>query len=178
MLIPREKVPNIDLPTTDGGSFNLSKSDAKNFNLIIFFRGLHCPLCALYLKDLNSMLDKFTAHGVKAVAISSDPKDRAEEFAKKVDAHGITFAYDFPLSEAKKWGLYISEGIGKTSIGVEELSKFPEPGLFLIKPDMTLYYGAVQTMPFSRPPFKDLLLAVEFAITKNYPARGEYTGSV
>ncbi|MFN5132845.1 MAG: AhpC/TSA family protein, partial [Candidatus Fonsibacter sp.] len=35
-----------------------------------------------------------------------------------------------------------------------------------------------QTMPFARPIFKDLLGAIDFAISKNYPARGEYTGSV
>ncbi len=39
-------------------------------------------------------------------------------------------------------------------------------------------YGSTQTMPFARPIFKDLLGAIDFAISKNYPARGEYTGSV
>jgi hypothetical protein len=33
-------------------------------------------------------------------------------------------------------------------------------------------------MPFARPSFQDLVAAVDFAITKNYPARGEYIGSV
>jgi hypothetical protein len=33
-------------------------------------------------------------------------------------------------------------------------------------------------MPFARPQFQDLLGAIDFAIDKNYPARGEYTGEV
>jgi hypothetical protein len=33
-------------------------------------------------------------------------------------------------------------------------------------------------MPFARPQFQDLLGAIDFAITKNYPARGEYAGEV
>ena len=31
-------------------------------------------------------------------------------------------------------------------------------------------------MPFARPPFVDLLGAVDYAIVKDYPARGEYAG--
>jgi nitric oxide reductase subunit B len=66
----------------------------------------------------------------------------------------------------------------KTSIGIEEPALFSEPGVFLVRPDGTLYYGAVQTMPFARPSFQDLLGAIDFAIAKDYPARGEYTGEV
>jgi hypothetical protein len=33
-------------------------------------------------------------------------------------------------------------------------------------------------MPFVRPHFRELLAALDFAIEKNYPARGEYTGPV
>ena len=33
-------------------------------------------------------------------------------------------------------------------------------------------------MPFARPSFQDLLGAIDFAIAKDYPARGEYTGEV
>jgi hypothetical protein len=37
-------------------------------------------------------------------------------------------------------------------------------------------YAAVQAMPFARPPFSELLQAIDFAIVKDYPARGEYDG--
>lgn len=33
-------------------------------------------------------------------------------------------------------------------------------------------------MPFARPQFQDLLGAIDFAIANDYPARGEYAGSV
>jgi hypothetical protein len=33
-------------------------------------------------------------------------------------------------------------------------------------------------MPFVRPVFKELVSALDFAIAKDYPARGEYTGAV
>ncbi|MEL6793530.1 MAG: AhpC/TSA family protein, partial [Pseudomonadota bacterium] len=49
---------------------------------------------------------------------------------------------------------------------------------FMVTPERTLYYGAVQTMPFVRPHFSELVGALDFAIEKNYPARGEYAGAV
>jgi hypothetical protein len=65
-----------------------------------------------------------------------------------------------------------------TSIGIEEPALFSEPGLFLVRPDGTLYYAAVQTMPFARPHFDELIGALDFAIAKDYPARGEHVGAV
>ena len=67
---------------------------------------------------------------------------------------------------------------GMTSIGIEEPALFAEPAVYLLRPDGTLYYGAVQTMPFARPHFDELLAAIDFAVAKDYPARGEYTGEV
>jgi hypothetical protein len=74
---------------------------------------------------------------------------------------------------AREWGLYLSSGRGKTSAGVEEPSLFVEPGIFVIRPDQTLYFATVQTMPFARPSFGDLLKAIDFVIANDYPARGE-----
>ncbi len=178
MLIPRKPVPELNVPTLAHGGFNLRSESPQNFSLIVFFRGLHCPLCIKYLKELGQLLPDLAQRGVSVIAISSDDDSRAMEMATKVGVADLRFGYGLPLSVAKQWGLYISEGIGKTSIGVEEPKRFAEPGIFLIKPDHTLYYGAVQTMPFARPSFTDLMMAIDFSISKNYPARGEYVGSL
>jgi peroxiredoxin len=178
MLIPRKPVPELNVPTLAHGGFNLHSESPQNFSLIVFFRGLHCPLCIKYLKELGQLLPDLAQRGVSVIAISSDDEGRAKEMTMKVGVADLRFGYGLPLSVAKQWGLYISEGIGKTSIGVEEPKRFAEPGVFLIKPDHTLYYGAVQTMPFARPSFTDLMMAIDFSISKNYPARGEYVGSL
>ena len=47
----------------------------------------------------------------------------------------------------------------------------------MVTPQQTLYYGAVQTMPFVRPHFAELVAALDFAIAHDYPARGEYQGA-
>jgi hypothetical protein len=90
----------------------------------------------------------------------------------------LRFAYDLPLGEARDWRLYVSTSRGKTSIGIEEPALFSEPGLFMVQPGRKLYYMSVQTMPFVRPHFSELLGALDFAIKNDYPARGEYTGAV
>lgn len=178
MLIPRQAVPSLELPTIDHGPFSLAKDQPKTFTLVVFFRGLHCPLCVKYLKDLGALLPQFKERGVNVIAISSDDEGRAREMANRVAMPELRFGYDLSLATARAWGLYLSTGRGLTSAGVEEPAIFIEPGLFLIRPDLTLYYGAVQTMPFARPSFSDLMLAIDYSINKDYPARGEYTGAV
>ncbi|MBR0733363.1 AhpC/TSA family protein [Bradyrhizobium japonicum] len=175
MLLPRRSVPELRVPTLAHGDFDLAADAQKLFTLICFYRGLHCPVCLKYLRELESLIPEYERRGTKVIAISSDVRERAQEMASKVGA-SLRFGYSLPLAVARKWGLYISSSRGKTSINIEEPSLFSEPGVFLIRPDGTLYYGAVQTMPFARPLFSELLQAIDFAIARDYPARGEYDG--
>lgn len=178
MLMPRQRTPDLRLPLLDGSAFDLATDGAQQGTIICFYRGLHCPLCATYLTELERLTQDFAARGIKTVAVSADKKDRAQAMADKIDARDLRIAYDLPLQVARDWGLYISTSRGKTSIDIEEPALFSEPGLFLVNADQTLYYMSVQTMPFVRPHFKELLGAVDFAIEKSYPARGEYQGEV
>lgn len=178
MLIPRQKTPNLTLPTLDHGQFDLSAETAERGTVICFYRGLHCPICATYLKEFEKKVAEFAERGVNCIAVSSDGEERTRAMAEKIDAKNLRFAYDLPLDVARDWGLYISTSRGKTSIGIEEPALFSEPGLFMVTPAQTLYYGSVQTMPFVRPHFSELVGALDFAIANDYPARGEYTGEV
>ena len=161
---------------------------------------LHAPQCVLYsggaagaeqffgalaeewgVEEVNYSFDGHQMErkrGVRVLAVSSDDGERAATMAEQMREGALKFGYGLSLKSARQWGLFISTSRGKTSIGIEEPALFSEPGLFLVRPDGTLYYGAVQTMPFARPSFKDLLMAIDFAIEKDYPARGEYTGAV
>ncbi len=178
MLLPRKKTPDLTLPTLDHGKFDLATDTSERGTVICFYRGLHCPICAAYLTELEKRVSDFAERGVATIAVSSDGEERARAMADKIGAKGLRFAYDLPLDKAREWGLYISTTRGKTSIGIEEPALFSEPGLFMVTPDQTLYYGSVQTMPFVRPHFSELVGALDFAIKNDYPARGEYTGAV
>lgn len=178
MLIPRQKTPDLTLPTLDHGAFDLSTDGSERGTVVCYYRGLHCPICATYLTELEKQTAAFAERGVKTIAVSSDGEGRAREMADKIKADNLRIAYDLSLSKAREWGLYISTSRGKTSIGIEEPALFSEPGLFMVTPEQTLYYGSVQTMPFVRPHFSELVGALDFAINNKYPARGEYTDAV
>ena len=104
---------------------------------------------------------------------SSDDADRAAKAKADWKLDALTVGYGLSVETARQWGLFISSGRGKTSIGVEEPALFAEPGLFLIRADGTLYFSTIQTMPFARPAFADILTALDFVLKNNYPARGE-----
>ena len=178
VLIPRQPVPALDLPLLDGSRFTLGAAPAATFDLLVFYRGLHCPLCAKYLLELERLHDEFIQRGVQPLAISSDGAERARAMAEKLKVSKLRFAYDLPLAEARTWGLTVSTSRGKTSLGIEEPARFSEPGLFLVRPDGTLYWGSTQTMPFARPHFDEIIGAIDFVVKNDYPARGEYTGAV
>lgn len=175
-LTPRQPVPALSVPLANGGRFVLGDSPAPKFDLVVFYRGLHCPICAKYLMELERLVPEFEKRGVQVVAVSSDSAERAQAMAEKIKAEHLRIGHDLGLQAARQWGLYISASRGQTSIGIEEPALFSEPGVFIVQPDGSLYYGSTQTMPFARPPFQDLLAAIDFAIAKDYPARGEYTG--
>ncbi|MEC9367838.1 MAG: peroxiredoxin-like family protein [Pseudomonadota bacterium] len=172
-LIPRQPVPALSLPTVGGGTWTLAEQKPRHFTMIVFYRGLHCPICSKYLGDLNAKAGQFAEKGVNVFVASGDTKERAAEAAQKWGLDKLTVGYGLSLDKAREWGLFISAGRGKTSIGVEEPALFPEPGLFVITPDRKLYWSSVQTMPFARPSFAEILGAFDFVIAKNYPGRGE-----
>jgi peroxiredoxin len=178
MLMPRQKTPDLSFDTLAHGTFDLAKNAGERGTVVCFYRGLHCPICATYLTEFEKLSADFAERGVTCVAISSDGQERTEQMAEKIGAKGVIMGHGLALSKAKEWGLYISTSRGKTSIGIEEPALFSEPGLFMISPDQSLYYGSVQTMPFVRPHFSELLKALDFAIANSYPARGEYEGAV
>lgn len=178
MLMPRQKTPDLSVPTLDHGQFDLTTDGAERGTVICFYRGLHCPICANYLGELEKRVDDFAERGVKTIAISTDGEGRTREMADKVGGGKLRYGYDMSLSKAREWGLYISTSRGKSGIGIMEPDLFSEPGLFMVTPQQTLYYGSTQTMPFVRPHFSELVGALDYAIANDYPARGEYEGAL
>lgn len=178
MLIPRQSVPPLAVPTLAHGPFDLAAERPGRFTLVCFYRGLHCPVCAKYLRELEGQVQAFAERGVDVIAISSDDEPRARQMAEKIGARQLRMGYGLDLAVARQWGLYISTSRGKTSIGIEEPPLFSEPGVFLVRPDGSLYWMSVQSMPFARPNFAELVQALDFIIKNDYPARGEYTGAL
>ncbi len=173
-LIPRQPVPPLEV-RVDGAPWRLADQRPRKFSLIIFYRGFHCPICGSYLPDVQRRLDALEERGVETIAISSDAEERAKMAVEKWQLDRLKVGYALSLDNARDWGLFISaqRNANPTPTGVVEPPLFSEPGMFLVRPDGTLYFASVQTMPFTRPNMGEVLKALDVVERENYPARGE-----
>ena len=53
-LVPRQPVPPLAVALAGGGKFDLATESPDKFILVVFYRGLHCPLCRRQLGDLEA----------------------------------------------------------------------------------------------------------------------------
>ncbi|PWQ92480.1 peroxiredoxin-like family protein [Leucothrix pacifica] len=172
VLKPREAMPQLNLNTLDG-PWSLQDQNPENFTLMVFYRGLHCPVCKGYMQELQKLKSEFAERGVTIIGGSSDTQERAQQAKDEWELPDLQIAYDLSVEDARALGLHRSAGRGKTSIGIEEPAEFSEPGLFMVRADGTLYWSNISTMPFARPHFREILGAIDFALKVDYPARGE-----
>ena len=173
MLVPRKPAPALEVATLDGDTWSLAERKPAKYTMIVFYRGRHCPICKLQLEDLSRKLGDLAERGAETIAVSTDTEERARDTAAEWALDGVKIGYGMSVDTAREWGLYISAGRGKTSLGIEEPAQFNEPGLFLVRPDGTLYWSIVQTMPFLRPHFAELTAVLDRIEQMDYPARGE-----
>ncbi|NQV79049.1 MAG: redoxin domain-containing protein [Alphaproteobacteria bacterium] len=172
-LMPGQPVPDLEVALAGGGTWRLSNQTPKNFTFIVVYRGLHCPICKKYLLQIQDERSAFAERGVGILALSSDDHARAERSVADWGLGALDVGYGMTLDEARRWGLYISHGRPKTDPNkVGEPAMFVEPGHFLIRPDRTLFFGSVQTMPFTRPAVAELLKGIDYVLENHYPPRG------
>jgi peroxiredoxin len=172
-LVPRQPAPALEVKTLQGSIWRLADQNPERFTMVVFYRGFHCPICSTYLRELDKLHDEFFKRGISVVAISSDARARAEESRSKWQLNLTTIGYDLPIPKAREWGLYVSASRGKSSSGIEEPAVFSEPGIFVLRPDGTLYWASISTMPFARPHFSEIVQGFDFVHKMDYPARGE-----
>lgn len=166
-LTPDAPVPALSLPMVGGGSFTLNGTPPENFTMVIFYRGLHCPVCKSYLETLNGLVEGYRQAGFDLVAVSMNDEATATKTKDEWDIGHVPVAYGLSEEKAREWGLYISKAIKDAEADI-----FCEPGVFWVRPDGNLYLADVSNMPWSRPDLEFLLSKVPFAVEKGYPARG------
>jgi peroxiredoxin len=165
--------PSVSLNKVGGGTLDLGKPNAGfDWQLIVVYRGKHCPLCTKYLNELNDLLPEFNAIGVDVVAISADSIDRATEQLSEVNPQ-YDVGYGLTLDQMNDLGLYISE----PRLGMNAEQPFAEPGLFVINEAGQLQMIDVSNVPFARPPLSSMLMGIKFYrnMTEKYPINGTYS---
>ena len=165
---PRQPAPTLDVKLTDGTTWRLKDAKPRNFELIVFYRGLHCPICRTYLGDLESRLAEFTNRGVDVIAVSSDSRERAEKAKAEWELANLRIGCELQVATAREWELYVSRAIRDG-----EPPEFNEPGLFLVRPDGSIFFASRGSAPWARPPLDQLLRGIDVALERKMPARGE-----
>jgi len=166
-LIPGQKVPELEVNILDNKQWKLSEDTFTNMKLVVFYRGLHCPLCKAYIGELDKIIYEFSQLDIEVIAISGDSQEKAKLTKAKWGLKDITIGYNHSVDSMRQWGLYISKGAFPS-----EPPLFNEPGIFLVKADRTLFFAGVNNEPFARPPLHELISGIRYVITNNYPLRG------
>ena len=169
LLKPRQKTPNLRVPLIQGSEWSLEEQKPEHFTVVVFYRGVHCPLCKEYITELDSLVSEFhTVGATSVVAVSGDDIGRARKAISEWDIKHVPIGYSQSLASMREWGLYVSKAIREG-----QPNEFGEPAMFIIRPDQTLYAAIQTTMPFMRPNLKEAIETIKWVIENNYPARGE-----
>ncbi len=165
---PRQTAPALTASLLGGGTFSLDERQPDASTMIVFFRGLHCPVCRAQLSELNRRLEDLAERGIELIAVSGETRERSEQLASEWKLDRIRIAYGLTEAQMRDWGLFVSRGLWDS-----EPPLFNEPGLFLISPDGSVYYESILSMPVGRPRLDDLLGGIDWWTANDYPARGE-----
>jgi peroxiredoxin len=91
--------PKLTVVELQGGMLTLGTPRGDHdWQLVVVYRGLHCPICKKYLSTLDGLVADFNKAGVDVVAVSGDPKDKAREMAQEQDL-SLTIGYDMSIAQ-------------------------------------------------------------------------------
>lgn len=163
-------IPPLTLPLVGGGDITLGKTNTPGaWQIVIVYRGLHCPLCNKYLARLEELREGFAKANAELIAISGDPIEKAEAI---IERNGLTIpvAYGLGIEQMRELGLYISDPRNP-----EETDRpFAEPGTFAINSDGKLHLIEISNTPFNRADLAELLDTVDWVQENDYPIRGTH----
>lgn len=164
-------LPALILTLFGGGDVTLGKPTQEgNWQVVIIYRGLHCPLCRKYLARLEELKDGFAKAGAELVAVSGDPLEKAETM---ISEQGLTIpvAYGLTVEQMKELGLYISD-----PRSADETDRpFAEPATYAVNSDGLLHLIEISNTPFNRADLAELLDTVEWIRENDYPIRGTHS---
>jgi peroxiredoxin len=169
MLKTRQPAPALDVPLAGGGRWVLAEQHPESFTVIVFYRGVHCAMCKAHITELDGLIDAFAGVGVTSVvAVSGDDEGRARRAVEEWGLKNVPVGYGLTQESMRAWGLPVSKAIKEG-----QPNEFSEPGLFIVRPDGTLYAAVQTTMPFLRPHLDEVVETIRWINENDYPARGE-----
>ncbi|MFT6924864.1 MAG: peroxiredoxin [Psychromonas sp.] len=162
--------PDIAVNLFSGEKVQLGKpSNGADWQLVIVYRGRHCPLCSKYLNQLANFKDQLLATGVDLIAVSGDSQAQLESHLTQLSVN-FPFAYGLTVAQMKSLGLYISDPRSEQ----ETDHPFAEPGLFVVNAQGIIQVIDISNNPFVRPELQALVNGLAWVRNpdNNYPIRG------
>ena len=141
------------------------------WQMVIVYRGRHCPMCTKFLNKLAGFRQRLLDVGIDVAAVSADNKTQLADHLERLDVNFPLF-YGLTPEQMQMLGLYVS--IPRSP--KESDHNFPEPGLFVINADGRLQLVDISNSPFARPDVEVLVSGLERIRTpgSNYPIRGTF----
>ncbi len=164
--------PALPVIGQDDTEVDISKpAGDADWQMVVIYRGRHCPLCTKFLNSLAGYRQRLLDIGVDIAAVSADSKAQLREHRSRLDVnfplfHGLT------LEQMQDLGLYISVPRSQE----ETDHNFAEPGLFVINSEGRVQAVDLSNNPFARPDLEVFVSGLEWirAPENNYPIRGTY----
>ena len=142
-----------------------------DWQMVVVYRGRHCPLCTKFLNNLAGFRQRLLDIGIDIAAVSADSRKQMEEHLSRMDVN-FPFYHGLTLEQMRDLGLYIS-----LPRSPEETDhNFPEPGLFVVNTEGNAQVIDISNNPFARPDLEVFVSGLEWirAPENNYPVRGTY----
>ena len=154
------------------GSGEIGKPTGEHdWQMVVVYRGKHCPLCTRFLNELEGFKNRLSAIGVDLLAISGDSLEQLQAHREKLTV-SFPLYYGLSIEQMQTLGLYISHPRSPK----ETDHPFAEPGLFVINHEGQVQVVDLSNNPFSRPHLETLVSGLEWIRNpeNNYPIRGTY----
>ena len=61
--------------------------------MVVFYRGLHCPVCSVFLKQVDNQLLDYKKANTEVIAVSMDSKNKALKAKSLWSIDNLSIAY-------------------------------------------------------------------------------------
>jgi peroxiredoxin len=139
--------PDIIVPNRDGNPAKLGEPAAGgDWQMLMVYRGVHCPICTNYLNTLETYKDRFAEIGVDIAAVSADSKALLEKHWQQLDV-SFPIYHGLSVQQMQSLGLYVSNPRSEQ----ETDHPFPEPGLLVVNQEGKVAVADIANNPTVRP---------------------------
>lgn len=169
-LHPGSLFPDVTATVLSGDTVTLGQPQlGADWQLVVVYRGRHCPLCTRYLNALENVKASLADIKVDIVAVSGDSKMQLQAHLEQLNI-SFPIAYGLTIEQMQELGLFISDPRSPQ----ETDHPFAEPGLFVINAERKIQVIDISNNPFVRPELMTLVSGLAWIRDPNnhYPIRG------